>query len=346
MIREGEVIFRKVLNYLLVLAMIPALAGVFSMSYNIEKAEAGFDYNNLCSDGAFINSGALSAGAVQNILNSKGSFLKSYSEGGRSAAQIIYDAGRNERISQVTILAMLQKEQSLIYAGSYSQYKLDWAMGYGVPDSGDRNYRYQGFTNQVNNGAWQLRRNYDYWAANGSEYNVGKTMNIDGTNVRFANRCTSALYRYTPHLGTNFTYYFNMWNAGAGSGDAAAGYAAQIIGQGSNKGRGPNITVARGKKVTIWVAYRNTGGTIWRKSGTNPVRLGMAGPQDRTSVFAGGNGVRYKLSKSKVASGKIGTFKAKLVAPSKPGTYVEKFRPLAENATWMGEEVTFTITVR
>lgn len=339
-------IYNKILSYAVVLFMLPALAGVFEINSNFEKAEAAFDYNNLCSDGAFINSGALDTGAVQNILRSKGSFLQNYSEGGRSAAQIIYDAARNERISPVTILAMIQKEQSLVYATGYNQYKLDWAMGYGVPDSGDRNYAYQGFTKQIDSGAWQLRRNYDYWAANGSAWNVGKTMNIDGRAVRFANRCTSALYRYTPHLGTNFTYYFNMWNTGAGSGAATGTYDAQYVTQGPRSGAGaPGVNLGAGQKFTIWVNYKNTGGAIWYKAGKNPVRLGMANPQDRGSLFTNGNNVRGTLVQTAVRPGQTGTFRIALTAPSQGGSYVERFRPVAEYINWMGEEAAWTFNV-
>lgn len=319
------------------------------------KAQAGFNYSNMCSDAAFINSGTMNAQAIQNFLRSKGSFLQSYSQNGRSAAQIIYDSARSNRINPVTILATIQKEEGLItgtYSRSLNQTRVDWAMGYGYTDSGIVNESgNRGFTNQIDNGAWQLRRNYDYWAANGSAWNVGKTMIIDGMAIRFANRCTSSLYRYTPHLGTNFTYYFNLWNvAGAGAGSVSVAdpnsYGAQFAAQGPRSGAGaPNVTLRPNQRFTIWVNYKNTGGATWSKGGAYPARIGTSSPQDRGSVFMGGGNLRGSLVQASVRPGQTGTFRITLTAPAQGGTYTERFRALAEHLTWMGEEANFTFNV-
>ena len=88
-------------------------------------------------------------------------------------------------------------------------------MGYAICDScslDDPNVvKYKGFTKQVDNAAWQLKYNYSYYAGNGSDWNVGRTMIIDDTAVRFATRATSSLYRYTPHLHGNENFY-NIYN--------------------------------------------------------------------------------------------------------------------------------------
>ncbi len=87
-----------------------------------------------------------------------------------------YDDNNLKTISPKALLVTLQKEQSLITAtGSYSttksafndpaccgnNYKLAWAMGYGVPDTGGKNHTKKGFYNQVMYAAWQLRYNYE-----------------------------------------------------------------------------------------------------------------------------------------------------------------------------------------
>lgn len=193
---------RKFLTINLIVLM---LLSVFLMGISSVKA---YDASNLISDPEFINWEALDAGGIQQFLNSRGGTrLRTFSEGGRSAAQIIADAARSNGLNPIVILATIQKEESLVDSNTNFDYRVNWAMGYGICDSCSPDdpqvQKYRGFTNQINYGAWQLRYNYNYWAANGSDWNVGRTMIIDGLAVRFANRATSALYRYTPHLHGN-----------------------------------------------------------------------------------------------------------------------------------------------
>lgn len=317
------------------------MANYFNHDPKISTVQAAFNYNSLCTDEGFTNVDGLSLDGVQSFLNDKRSFLRNYSEGGRSAARIIYDASRAHKINPVTILAMIQKEEGLItgrYSTSFNQTRMDWAMGYGYTDSTIYT-KYRGFANQVDNGTWQLRRNFDYWAANGSEWNVGKRMVVDGRTIKFANKCTSALYRYTPHLGQNFTYYFDLWG---GNGF----YDAQYVAQGPRSGPGSLGTkIVPNQKFTIWVNYRNTGNTTWRRTGTNPVHLGTSGPEGRNSDFLGGKSVRGSLVQSRVAPGQIGTFKIRLQAPAKPGVYIERFQPVAEFIKWMGSQTEWVFDV-
>jgi len=101
---------------------------------------------------------SMSAGEVQAFLNTKNGPLKSASfarhDGGASAtaAVIIWEACQQWGISPRVMLTMLQKEQSLIDNPTMPntlQYRYDWAVGMGVPDSGNRNYAFQGFGNQL-----------------------------------------------------------------------------------------------------------------------------------------------------------------------------------------------------
>lgn len=311
------------------------------------KAKAGYNPNTLCTDSAFINTSTLSASGIQNFLNVKGSFLRSFSQNGKSAAQIIYNASRAYGINPIAILATIQKEEGIVYgtyAASYNQTRVDWAMGYGYTDSKIYS-QYRGFSNQIDNGTWQLRRNYDYWATNGSEWNVGRTMSIDGRAVTFTNRCTSSLYRYTPHLGGNynFNYYFNAWGG-------ENYYDGRYSAQGPYSGPGAyGKNIMPNQEFTIWVNYKNTSNTYWYRNQTakhpTPVRLGSANPHDRGSVFLGGHNQRGLLVQSRVAPGQIGTFKITLRAPLQQGTYVESFQPLAEYITWFGPVVSWTFNV-
>ncbi|OGD56035.1 hypothetical protein A2V71_03955 [Candidatus Berkelbacteria bacterium RBG_13_40_8] len=339
--------FTRSLLALIIFAIILSTFFTGALFTSPQKASAGYSPNGLCSDAGFTNVNALTAQGIQILLSAKGSFLRSFSENGRSAAQIIYDAARANGINPIAILATLQKETGIVYgayAGSPNQWRLDRAMGYacfpGV--SGDNNGNGcrdsdEGFTNQVNNGTWQLRYNYDVWAINGSDWNVGRTMVIDGTNVTFGSRCTSALYRYTPHLGGNynFNYYFNIWG-GEGL------FEGRIVAQGPRSGPGSyGSEILPNQTFTLWVSYLNTGNTTWSRNWTNatpnPVHLGMSSPNDRGSAFTGGANVRAYLARD-VLPGQIGTFYLRMTAPSQPGFYVEKFRPVAEYIKWFGDE--------
>jgi hypothetical protein len=189
------------------------------------------------SDADFINVNGLSVSQIQNILSANGSFLRNFSEGGRTAAQIIWDAAHGygeasgtingikvtNTVNPAAILATLQKEQSLIYMKDRNDDSLRAAMGYGCPDSGGCNGKYAGFTAQVENGAWQLRYNYERAKGHGfSDYQVGQTITVDGQRIYLSSRVLASLYRYTPHLGTNFYVYFNKWFGGTTTATATA----------------------------------------------------------------------------------------------------------------------------
>lgn len=206
-------------------------------------------YNNLISNSSMIDINSMSAGGIQDFLNANNSPLGGYSEGGRSAAQIIYDAahGYNEAsgdwggisintttgtVSPRILLVYLQKEQSLITRGDLPADTLIKAMGYqcyaGVSNDNNNNNcndAYEGFTKQVENAAWQLRYNYAY-AIRGIKptgftvhYIVGEVVSMPDEygnryNVTMANGATCAVYSYTPYVfdsAYNFWKYFNSW---------------------------------------------------------------------------------------------------------------------------------------
>lgn len=175
------------------------------------------------NDTSFITTNALTPTEIQALLVKNGSFLKDFKEGGRSAAQIIWDASHGygdasgtvsgiavgNTVSPVAILATLQKEQSIVTMKTKNDGSLNAAMGYGCPDSGGCDSKYRGFTKQVENGAWQLRYNYERAYGHGfSDYQLGKTIKIDGKSQKITSRWLSALWRYTPHDGSNFATLF------------------------------------------------------------------------------------------------------------------------------------------
>lgn len=335
-------ILKKLISYLVLTTLIIITISGSLFVTPPQKVEA---YNNgaLCDDTAFINSSRLDDSGIQNFLVSNGSFLKDFTEGGRTAAQIIGNAARENGINPIAILATIQKEEGIIsgtYATTYNQTRNGWAMGYGYTDS-QIYAQYWGFTTQVDYGTWQFRRNYDLWATNGSIWNVGNTVTIDGVNVVLSNRCTSSLYRYTPHLGgnQNFAHYFDLWGGGGT-------FNAQLLAQGPYYGLGlPGVALVPGQVFTVWANLKNTGTATWDNNGATPVHLGAASPYDRASPFFGNRNLRGYSTQSTVAPGEIGTFVMTFTAPAQEGTYSEHFRPVAEYVGWLGQEVSWTYTV-
>lgn len=202
----------------------------------------------IISEEDFLNINSLTPEQIQGYLVHYGSFLKDYidtSAAGRnrSAAQIIWDAAHgkyeaggvyreitlNEQtgtVNPIVILTYLQKEQSLVQATTWDDWKMLASMGYNCYQgvSGDNNGNnckdaYEGFTKQVENGAWQLRFNYEaatkddnWWNTyyGTSHFQVGQAYHTsDGYDVTLTNRATASVYRYTPYV-----YYsaYNVWN--------------------------------------------------------------------------------------------------------------------------------------
>ncbi len=216
---------------------------VFVFTISAAKAE-GFDPNNIISDLEILDYTSMGLNEIQTFLQNKGSYLATYSCPDaygmiRKASEIIYNAAANnfdcdgavlsdnptieERqakckkitISPKFLLVLLQKEQSLIERSTTpTQRSLDWATGYGCPDSGGCNSRWQGFGKQVNSAALQFRDYIDnpqYYT-----YKAGNTYTFTNTDaepmtVTPANQATAALYNYTPHVYNGNYNFYKIW---------------------------------------------------------------------------------------------------------------------------------------
>ncbi|MEI6288479.1 MAG: hypothetical protein WCP18_02780 [bacterium] len=173
---------------------------------------ASFDPNYILSDAEISDFNAMNLNDIQGFLNSQPGSLKSYSTTDpntgitKSAAQIFYETALANKINPKYLLALVQKEQSLITSPAPEQGRLDWATGYGCPDSGGCKEGARGFYNQVDFAAWQTRTYLD--SIYKFSFQPGKTYTIDGTSVTPQNNATAGLYNYTPHLHGNQ----NLWN--------------------------------------------------------------------------------------------------------------------------------------
>lgn len=216
-----------------------ALTDAQSAFYNSGQA------NNIISNDFFVDVNSMSVQDIQSFLEKNNSYLKGYVDNsdagkGRSAAQIIWDAAHgkyeaggnyngitiNESTGTINprlILVYLQKEQSLISRTDWNDWAMLASMGYFCYtnfgkdnpekdlDNNNCHDSYQGFTKQVENGAWQLRYNYERASGTGfSDYQVGQNITTeDGFAINLSNRATSAVYRYTPYV---YFSAYNVWN--------------------------------------------------------------------------------------------------------------------------------------
>ncbi|MCX6780761.1 MAG: hypothetical protein NT003_01440 [Candidatus Magasanikbacteria bacterium] len=152
---------------------------------------------------------------VQNFLNAQQSGIRSMQfidEDGtlRTAAEIIISTANEDQINPRYILAVLQKEQSLITSQNPTQKQLDWATGYGVCDacslSDPSIQKFKGFAIQVRRSSGIMRYYYDNLQANWIKRS-GQQYLIDNQLITPLSNATGFLYTYTPHINGNK----NLW---------------------------------------------------------------------------------------------------------------------------------------
>lgn len=152
-----------------------------------------------------------------------------------------------------------------------------------------------------------------------------------------ANNCVCGGSHWDPGGGWDWGAYIQEVNGAPPPPSYAAHYNAQSY---------PS-TMTAGSTAVVWAEYVNDGTATWGHAATN---LGTSSPQDRCSpFFQSGNWIGCTrptaVDQSAVTTGQVGRFSFVIKAPSTPGVYVEKYRPVQEGVTWFGGEVTWTITV-
>lgn len=181
---------------------------------------ADFDPNYLISDAEITNYKSMDIADIQRFLERRDGTLKSYvatdNEGKPiTAAETFYKTAIDAMINPKYLLILVQKEMGLLDDTAPKQSQYDWATGYGCPDGGGCNARWQGFFKQVNSAALQTRdyvdNSHQYY------YKPGVTRIIDGTPVTPKNPATAGLYSYTPHIDCGGScggnkLFWNLWN--------------------------------------------------------------------------------------------------------------------------------------
>ncbi|MCX6778691.1 MAG: hypothetical protein NTU97_00460 [Candidatus Magasanikbacteria bacterium] len=179
-----------------------------------------FNPNHIISDKEMVDYNCMTLEEVDLFLKNKPGSLSQYeiidplTGMNKKAAEIIYKASQDYKISPKVLLVLLQKEQSLVENPSPTQYNLDWAAGYARCDScgplDPLALKYKGFAKQVDGAAGALRYYLD--AANQNWLKkVGIIYNIDSIPVIPVNLATAGLYTYTPHFRGNYNFW-RIWN--------------------------------------------------------------------------------------------------------------------------------------
>lgn len=193
----------------------------FGISIPSSLLAADFNKNMIISDEEMQAWETMDRADIQAFLEDKDSYLSTYRtddwEGTkRVAADIIYQAAKDNRINPKYLLVKLQKEQSLITNDDPTQKQLDWATGYGVCDSCKTTdpdiQKYKGFGTQVDRAAGIMRWYYENMSSESWIKRAGRSYTIDGETVRPQSNATGFLYSYTPHIHGNENFW-KLWQA-------------------------------------------------------------------------------------------------------------------------------------
>ena len=162
-----------------------------------------YDVAALFEDDQVRGGDKLDVARIQSFLQTKGSYLASYSEGGRTAATIIAESCHHWDISPIYMLARIQIESSLITSGTSRSMKA--ATGCACPDGASCDRHNAGFAQQVECAANLHATYFDEMNRDGETragWGVGKkNRTLDPCSITPTTKATAAIYTYTPWVG-------------------------------------------------------------------------------------------------------------------------------------------------
>lgn len=295
--------------------------------------------------------------------------LRDFSEGGKTASQIIYDVAQQFSINPKVLIVLLQKEQILItddwpIPGS-AQYKT--ATGYACPDTAPCDQQYFGLTNQLTWSGRMFRAIMNASPTWYTPYLLGENyvqynpnQSCGGSIVNIENRSTQALYNYTPYQpnpatleagwgqascgaygNRNFYLYFTSWfGSTVGPENAWAPMSTKLYTDNSYSIEIPNINGAfyltPGQQAHVRVSAQNIGRTTWDSANT---RLGTYRPYNYPSSLTDSSWLSphrpSSLTESTVAPNGIGTFDFSITASTSARKYQERFAIVREGISWV-----------
>ncbi|HVM90977.1 MAG TPA: hypothetical protein VMU11_03725 [Verrucomicrobiae bacterium] len=180
----------------------------------------GFDPNLILDDNDIFDLGGMDLNQLRAFLSTRGTLgqIKVRDIDGvmKPPADVIWRVATSYKLNPKYLLALMQKEQSLVEDPDPTQKQFDWATGFAVCDSCSMDdpsiQDYKGFANQLEYAAKQHRERYLLQLLGKgttiSGYAPGKLATIDGVNVTPVNNATAMLYTYTPHIHGNL----NLWH--------------------------------------------------------------------------------------------------------------------------------------
>ncbi len=183
------------------------------------QLDPGFDPNRILEDDDIFDVTGMSYDHMVSFLRSKGT-LADYRTADidgvpKTVPEIIWRVANSYKLNPKYLLALIQKEQSLVEDPHPTQKQFDWAAGYGVCDSCSMSdpsiLQFKGFASQLEWAAKQHREKYLMQILVTGKTKAGKapglSFNVDGETVTPVNNATAMLYTYTPHLHGNL----NLW---------------------------------------------------------------------------------------------------------------------------------------
>lgn len=204
------------------IAKLTAICFLLSFFYAISPtlATPDFDPNFIISDADLTDSNSTTQESIQEFLKNQNGALASYVDPitRRRASEIIWQSAGTYGINPRVLIALIQKEQSLVTDSAPKETQYRWAAGFALCDDCDpfdpRVAIFGGFTNQVDRATWRFRWYIDELKNGTTDWlkRPGQTYSIDGYNVTPVNIATAALYNYTPHYHGNYNFW-RIWNA-------------------------------------------------------------------------------------------------------------------------------------
>ena len=211
---------RRFLAFLLSISLVAPIFTPYATLAASTTTPAGFDPNHVLEDDDIFNVNGMTYDRMVAFLHSKGTLsevTQPDTDGvQKSVADIIWRVANSYKMNPKYLLALIQKEQSLVEDPHPTQRQFDWAAGYGVCDDCSKNdpsiQEFKGFASQIEWAAKQHREKYLLQLLGSGKTIAGKSiglsMNVDGQTVTPVNMATAMLYSYTPHIHGNL----NLWN--------------------------------------------------------------------------------------------------------------------------------------
>ncbi len=181
--------------------------------------DAAFDPDRVLDDDDIFDVNGMSYDRMVTFLRAKGTLADHVTPDTdgvpKKVPEILYRVATSYKINPKYLMALIQKEQSLVEDPHPSQKQFDWATGYGVCDNCSKDdpsiQDFKGFASQVEWAAKQYREKYLLQILGTGRTRAGKApglaMLVDSHTVTPENNATAMLYAYTPHISGNY----NLW---------------------------------------------------------------------------------------------------------------------------------------